>query len=152
MSFELVELKTNHQLFFDILPKDWQHAIVPFWDDYSSTAKIFVFFEGSDVVAGGILFYTMPPDLVWNKKNLQSWFDQGYVYIGFLYVAEHKRHQKLGSLWIEKIKGLMPKQQFWLVIEEEDLGKFYEKHHFIKEQTIVNEDTIEWVYSYKPNA
>jgi diamine N-acetyltransferase len=150
--FDLVELKYNQQQFFEMLPKDWQDAIVPYWNDYSSTSKIYVFFEGNEVIAGGILFYTMPPDLIWNKKNLQPWFDNGYVYIGFLYVAEHKRHQKLGSLWIEKLKTLMPNQKFWLVIEDESLGKFYEKHHFNKEQTIVNQNNIEWVYAFKPNS
>ena len=149
--FDLVELKSNQQQFFEILPVDWQDAIVPYWDDYKSTAKIFVFIEASKVVAGGILFYSMPPDLIWNKKNLQPWFDKGYAYIGFLFVAEDKRHQKLGSLWIESIKLLMPNQKFWLVIEEEGLGKFYEKHHFTKEQTIVNKNNTEWLYAYQPN-
>ena len=151
MPFELVELKKNQQLFFDILPKDWQDAIVPYWDDYKSTAKIFVFFEGTEIVAGGILFYTMPPDLIWNIKNLQPWFDKGYAYIGFLFVAEHKRHQKLGSLWIENLKSLMPNQKFWLVIEEESLGKFYEKHHFVKMQELQTPNDPEWLYVYQNN-
>ena len=147
--FDLVELKSNQQQFFEILPKDWQDAIVPYWDDYKSTAKIFVFIEESKVVAGGILFYSMPPDLIWNKKNLQPWFDKGYAYIGFLFVAEDKRHQKLGSLWIESVKSLMPNQKFWLVIEEENLSKFYEKHHFVKVQTLQTPNGQEWLYVFQ---
>ncbi|TPV31484.1 GNAT family N-acetyltransferase [Paucihalobacter ruber] len=152
MDAELVQLKSNEHLFFNILPIEWQDNIVPFWNDYKSSSKVIVFYDGDDVIAGGILFSAMPPDLKLHSTELQTWFDKGYLYIGFLWVAEHKRNQKMGSLWIEKIKDLMPKQKFWLVIEEEDLGKFYEKHHFIKEQTIVNEDTIEWVYAFKPNV
>lgn len=69
--FDLEETKSNQQQFFEILPKDWQDTIIPYRNDYKSTAKIFVFIEASKVVAGGILFYSMPPDLIWDKKNLQ---------------------------------------------------------------------------------
>jgi ribosomal protein S18 acetylase RimI-like enzyme len=150
MTPSLVELKNNEHLFFDILPADWQENILPFWNDHKTNSEVFAFLEDNTVIAGGILFNSMPPDLTSNNTELQQWFDKGYLYIGFLWVAEHKRNQKLGSLWLEKIKSLMPKQKFWLVIEDENLSKFYEKHNFTKEQTIINQNTIEWVYAYNP--
>jgi GNAT superfamily N-acetyltransferase len=149
MNPELIELKSNQHLFFNILPEDWQVNIMPYWNDYISNAKIYVFLEDDKVIAGGIVFSTIPPDLKSHNTELQTWFDKGYLYIGFLWVAEHKRNQKLGSLWIEKIKDLMPKQKFWLVIEEEDLGKFYEKHHFVKAQTLQTPNGQEWLYVFQ---
>lgn len=148
MTPDLVLLENNHHLFFNILPEDWQENIVPFWDDYKSTSKVFVFFENNQVIAGGIIFGSMPPDLKWNGEALQKWFDHGFLYIGFLWVAEDYRNLRLGSLWLEKIKDLMPNQNFWLVIEEENLGNFYKKHHFQLEQTIHSENGEEWLYTF----
>lgn len=148
MKTELILLYSNPTDFFEILPLDWQQNIVPYWEDYKTTSKIYVFKEQNKIVAGGIVFDTCPPDMISQQERAQQWFNQGFLYIGFLFVAEHMRHQKLGSLWIQSLKKLMPNQSFWLVIEDENLGKFYEKHEFKIKETISTENGLEWLYTY----
>lgn len=149
MENNLVILESNPQEFFKILPPDWQEAIVPLWNDYKSSAKIYVFKENRFIIAGGIVFSTCPPDMTSHSKEAQKWFDKGYLYIGFLFVNELYRHQRLGSLWIQCLKELMPNQNFWLVIEDENLGYFYERQGFTKEKSIVTDYNTEWLYTYQ---
>lgn len=152
MNTKLTLLDTNSSEFFKILPLDWQQTIVPFWDDYMSTAKIYIFKENNTIIAGGIVFSTCPPDMKSHSEEAQKWFNNGYFYIGFLYVVESHRNKKLGSQWIDALKKSMPDQSFWLVIEDEGLGTFYEKHQFKMEKIIQSGDTTEWLYAFKPEA
>ena len=108
MAFQFEKLKSNPNQFFDILPGDWQDEIVPFWDDYINTASIYVIKEDSHVIAGGILFSTCSPDILYFKKEAQTWFKNGFLYIGFLWVAEDKRNNNLGSFWLDELKRQLP--------------------------------------------
>lgn len=152
MKQSLLLLNHHHEPFFNILPEDWQEAIVPNWNHYQNDAKIYVFKDANKIVAGGIVFSTCPPDMKSHSKEAQKWFNNGFLYIGFLYVVESHRNKKLGSQWIDALKKSMPDQSFWLVIEDEGLGTFYEKHQFKMEKIIQSGDTTEWLYAFKPDA
>ena len=142
------KLKSNPNQFFDILPEDWQDEIVPFWDDYKNTASIYVIKEDSHVIAGGILFSTCSPDITYFKKEAQTWFENGFLYIGFLWVSEDKRNNNLGSFWLDELKKQLPNQKLWLLIEEERLHSFYLKNDFNLDKTIKNNDHLEWLYTF----
>ena len=148
MAFQFEKLKSNPNQFFDILPEDWQDEIIPFWDDYKNTASIYVIKEDSHVIAGGILFSTCSPDILYFKKEAQTWFKNGFLYIGFLWVAEDKRNNNLGSFWLDELKRQLPNQKLWLLIEEERLHSFYLKNDFKLDKTIKNNDHLEWLYTF----
>jgi hypothetical protein len=148
MAFQFSKLKSNPNQFFDILPEDWQDEIVPFWDDYKNTASIYVIKEDSHVIAGGILFSTCSPDITYFKKEAQTWFENGFLYIGFLWVAEDNRNNNLGSFWLDELKRQLPNQKLWLLIEEERLHSFYLKNDFKLDKTIKNNDHLEWLYTF----
>lgn len=136
--------------FFNILPNDWQGLIVPYWDNYKQAAKIYVLKENEEVVAGGLVFSKSLPDMSDFERSLQYLFTKGYLYIGFIWVPEHKRNRNLASQWLTLLKNKNPNQKYWLTIEEEWLKHFYEKNGFklIKESDDAGEK--EWLYIYEP--
>lgn len=151
MNFCFNLLKNNANLFFDMLPKDWQDEIVPFWTHYEASSKIYVIVENNLIIGGGIVFSTTPPDVVYYKEEAEQWFDNGHLYIGFLWVAEHKRNNNLGSFWLEELKNVNPNQKYWLLIEDERLHGFYQRNGFIQIKTIVHNQYPEWLYSFTPS-
>lgn len=150
MSFTFKSLEDNYQLFFEMLPKDWQDLIVPFWEEYKNSSNLYVIFEGETLLGGGIVFSVCPPDLRFYEKEAQQWFDNGYQYLGFIWIAEEKRNHNLGSFWLEELKRKHPLQKYWLLIEEERLHHFYQKNSFILNTSIQNDDHVEWLYSFEP--
>ena len=110
MSFIFKELSSNSKRFFKLLPKDWQAEIVPFWDHYKLTSKIYVIEENKHLFGGGIVFSTCPPDIDYYKIQAQAWFDEGFLYLGFIWIAEEKRNRNLGSFWLNALKKVDPKQ------------------------------------------
>lgn len=153
MNFQFNQLQTDSSKFFDILPKDWQDEIVPFWTHYEDSSNIFVIEENDSIIGGGIIFSTTPPDVIYYKEEAQLWFENGYLYIGFLWVAEDKRNNNLGSFWLDELKKRHPDQKFWLLIEDERLHRFYQRNGFKLIKTIINDEHSEWLYSFKsPSA
>ena len=143
---------TNPSLFFDMLPKDWQEYIVPFWESLKTTSQLFVLVENNNVVAGGLVFSKCPPDMMYYEKEANNWFKKGYLYLGYIFVDETQRNRKLGSLWLDKIKETFPKSGLWLSIEDVNLHKFYIKNGFRKTATIVNEGHKESIYAFEPQS
>ena len=142
------KLNTSYDRFFELLPDDWKEVIVPFWNDYKNTSSIYVFEDQLEVIAGGIVFATCPPDLIAHKDELQHWFDKGYLYLGFIFVKQAMRGQNLGSQWLDAIKRQYPKQSFWLLIEDEHLHYFYKKNGFERVQDFKNTGQTEGLYVY----
>ncbi len=148
MNIQFSNATDNPEQFFNILPQDWQVLIVPYWDSYKDYAKIYVLKEGDEVVAGGLVFSKSLPDMSDFERSVQHLFKEGYLYIGFIWVPEHKRNLQLASQWLTLLKNQDPAQKYWLTIEEAWLKHFYEKNGFklIKE----NNDAAdkEWLYTY----
>lgn len=148
MNSHLINVTENPEQFFNMLPEDWQVLIVPYWESYKDSAKIYVLKENEEVVAGGLVFSKSLPDMSNFERSLQHLFEEGYLYIGFIWVPLEKRNRNLASQWLTLLKSQNPTQKYWLTIEEEWLKHFYEKNGFklIKESN--DADNKEWLYVY----
>ncbi len=131
--------------FFSILPPDWQDAIRPFWPGYEDTARIYILESDGEVLGGGIAFSAVSPDTMFYRDEAQRWFDEGYLYIGFLWVAEQHRGRQLGSMWLQELFLQFPGQRFWLAIEDYQLLPFYERNGFRLAKAVEGEWGPEWV-------
>lgn len=139
------ETTDNPQFFFDILPEDWKEGIVPYWSQYEHSARIFALATTSEAVGGGIIFSTISPDTQSYKEEAQSWFNAGFLYIGFLFISEQYRGKHLGTKWLNEIFAMFPEQKFWLSIEEKSLCNFYQRNGFSMVKPISISDGIEWI-------
>jgi diamine N-acetyltransferase len=139
---------TTYQQFFNMLPADWQETILPFWETYKNTTKCYLLLEDEKPVAGGLVFYKCPPDMLYAKDEADEWLKKGYLYLGFIYVLEEKRGQNLGSIWLSNLKELFPKQNYWLTIEDLGLHGFYTKNGFKEIKALSNNGKKEVVYSF----
>lgn len=146
LTFKEISAKT----FFPLLPEIWQENIVPYWDQYKQNAKIYGLFEGAALMAGGIVFSTCSPDMRYNPAEAQTWLDQGYLYIGFLWVPEVYRGKRLGSAWLKLLMQDFPEQKYWLTVEEEELIQFYQKNHFNLIKSLKNGEDRDWLLVYEP--
>ncbi|WP_111309898.1 GNAT family N-acetyltransferase [Confluentibacter sediminis] len=140
---------TTHDQFFNILPKDWQDSILPFWELYKNSTKCYLLLEGEKPIAGGLVFSECPPDMLYAKEEAKIWFEKGYLYLGFIYVLEDKRGQNLGSLWLSNLRDTRPNQKYWLTIEDFELHKFYTKNGFIKVKSLFNNEDEEIIYCFE---
>ncbi len=131
--------------FFDLLPPDWQEGIVPFWPVYSQTSRIFTLETETTILGGGIVFASPAPDAVSYQEEAQSWFDQHYLYIGFLWFDEKFRGKNLGSRWLRELEKEYPGQNFWLAVEDEGLAAFYQKNGFRTVKTVEADGGTEWI-------
>ncbi|PJB15824.1 MAG: hypothetical protein CO118_02090 [Flavobacteriales bacterium CG_4_9_14_3_um_filter_32_8] len=142
---QFIDLTDNPTLFFDILTSDWRNGIEPFWKEYATTSTIYCLVENKQIIAGAILFSTVSPDTKGYHKIAQHWLDKDYLYLAFVFVAENRRSEGLGSLLITKIKEKLPIQKFWLAIEDHGLLNFYNLLGFQFAQKVQNEDVEEWI-------
>ncbi|MFA5296954.1 MAG: hypothetical protein WC389_01960 [Lutibacter sp.] len=150
MDIQFSNATNSPEQFFNILPEDWKSLIVPYWDNYKDVAKIYILKDDDEVVAGGLVFSKSLPDMSDFERSLQYLFSQGYLYIGFIWVPEHKRNKQLASQWLTLLKNQDPKQKYWLTIEEEWLKYFYEKNGFKLIEESNDADDMEWLYTYVP--
>lgn len=136
--------------FFKILPKDWQDSILPHWETIKETTKGYLLVENQKIIAGGLVFYKCPPDMSYAFYEANEWINNGYLYLGFIYVIEERRHQNLGSIWLQNLKQIHPNQKYWLTIEDLKLDAFYSRNDFKKIKTLFNENQEEWLYIFEP--
>lgn len=147
---EFKKLQNNHYLFLEMLPNDWQDELQPFWADIKDYSELYVLKENETIIGGGIVFTKAPPDILYFKEEAQEWFDSGFLYLGFIWISENKRNMNLGSLWLEELKKTDPTQKYWLLIEDDNLHRFYDRNGFILTKTIYTQDHPEWLYSFTP--
>lgn len=151
MDFEV--LKDNSRSFFEILPREWQDAIEPIWEDYRKEAHIFVFRNEGEIIAGGIVFMGAPPNRTdFEIEKGEQYIKKGYHYIGFLYVVPHHRNEALGSKWLQALKNKFPEQAYWLTTEEEGLDRFYIKNGFERVAVSPDRDLPEWLFVFVPKT
>uniref|UniRef100_UPI0040472D09 GNAT family N-acetyltransferase n=1 Tax=Mariniflexile sp. TaxID=1979402 RepID=UPI0040472D09 len=136
--------------FFNILPKDWQEGILPFWQTYKMTTQGYLLVEKNQIIAGGLVFSKCPPDMLYAESEANLWFDTGYLYVGFIYVIEERRQQNLGSVWLDHLKRMYPNQKYWLTIEDLKLDAFYIKNGFKRIKSLYNNGVEEVVYNFEP--
>lgn len=148
----IFEQYINFDAFFNILPRDWKEYILTFWEDYKTSTNCYVLIDKDKLVAGGLVFSECPPDMLYAIDEANTWFEKGYLYLGFIFVIEEKRHQNLGSVWLNHLKTNNPNQKYWLTIEDLRLDTFYVKNDFKKVKTLHNQEQEEWLYIYEPNT
>ncbi len=149
---KLKEVNHRSNDFFKILPQDWQEIIRRIWDKVKSTSTIYAIVEEDSIIAGGIVFTEKLPEMTeFEIERGQPFFDLDYGYIGFLWVAENRRKEQLGTKWLSLLKGHNLKQGFWLTVEEENLKKFYEKNGFKTIAQSEDKENMEWLCIYEPH-
>lgn len=147
--FGFKELKNKHSDFFNILPIDWQNSILPYWNHYSKTTKVFVVTCNEVVIAGGLVFNECSPDMENIKNEAEDWFKKGYLYIGYVFVSEKHRNLNIGSFWLQNLILKNPIQKYWLTVEEQNLISFYTKNNFEFKYEILNNKEKEWLLCSK---
>lgn len=146
MNLKFSNVTESPEQFFNMLPDDWKPYIVPYWEDYKDSAKIYVLKENKETVAGGLVFSKSLPDMSDFERAQQHLFKEGYLYIGFIWVPLDKRNRNLASQWLTLLKNQDPTQKYWLTIEEEWLKHFYEKNGFVLIEESDDADNKEWLY------
>ncbi len=149
MTFEACN---NCSDFFEILPIDWKESILPQWEIIKATTKGYLLVENQEIIAGGLVFYKCPTDMLYAIDEANKWINRGYLYLGFIYVIEERRHQNLGSVWLNELKKMNPEQSYWLTIEDLKLDAFYKINDFKKIKTLFNDNQEEWLYVYEPKS
>lgn len=139
------DLTGRAERFFGVLPDDWREGIAPYWHKYEESTNVYVLEKENRIAGGGLVFSTPAPDTLTYKEEAEHWFDQGYLYIGFLWIDEQFRNQRLGSYWLRQLFARDQSQRFWLAIEEEDLAAFYQKNGFYVKKTIHPGSSMEWI-------
>ena len=147
---EYIFKQSNNQDFFQLLPTDWKNSILPFWDNYVDNSSIYLLFDNDKIIAGGIVFHSCSPDMMYNELEAKKWFDNDYLYLGFIWVVEEYRNKKIGSKWLQALMKKFPTQKFWLTIDEENLAFFYIKNGFKLIKSLKNGNDDEWLLTYKP--
>jgi len=151
-SVEFRVLETEADVFFRILPEEWQKVIAPVWGDYKDHAFIYVLKNAKEIMAGGIVFKGEPPNMTFfEMEKGEIYVALGYYYIGFLFVDPNYRSQSMGSKWLEEIKNKYPDRSYWLTIEEEGLRSFYEKNGFKCVAESQDPSPAEWMFVYTPD-
>lgn len=148
---EYIFKQSFNQDFFQLLPIDWKNSIIPFWDNYASNSSIYLLCDDDKIIAGGIVFNTCSPDMMYNELEAAKWFNSGYLYLGFIWVIEEYRNKKTGSTWLQALMKKFPTQKFWLTIDEENLAFFYIKNGFKLITSLKNGDETEWLLTYEPS-
>ncbi|MBI2282018.1 MAG: GNAT family N-acetyltransferase [Bacteroidetes bacterium] len=146
---EYIFKQSFNQDFFRLLPSDWQDSIVPYWDSYSDNSSVYLLYNKNELIAGGIIFHSCSPDMMYNEQEAKKWFDNGYLYIGFIWVIEEYRNKKIGSKWLKALIDKFPTQKFWLTVDEQNLAFFYTKNGFKLIKSLKNGDDIEWLLTYE---
>lgn len=131
--------------FFALLPEDWQEGIVPHWDAYRGDAQLFTLEADDELLGGGILFRRISPDTETYGNVARVRFERGYLYLGFIWIAQQHRNRGLASRWLAMLRERFPGQPFWLSVEDPGLIAFYERNGFLLECSVQGEDGEEWI-------
>lgn len=139
------EIRESTMDFFNLLPLDWQETIVPFWNQYSDSSRIYVLLKKGKIIGGGIVFTKASPDMIANVNIADKYYKLGYHYLGYIWISEAQRGKGLGQYWLERLFQENPNQSYWLSIEDLNLEAFYQKSGFYLNETIKNQECKEWI-------
>lgn len=140
-----VDLTNQPHRFFNILPKDWQEDIVPFWKDYQSSSSIYGIELQQEIVGGGIVFKQVAPDVQHYKEEAEKLLNMNLLYFAFLWLDPVLRGKNLGSWWISQLKEHYKPTDFWLSVEDAGLLDFYQRNGFKVYKEILIDQKKEWI-------
>ena len=118
--------------FFDFLPGDWQHELLPQWPRLSKSAKVYGLHLDNaqeSLITIGIVFSQDLPRLTPYENGIKNRLID-YSYIGYVYTLPEFRGQGYASQWFSGLTSHYRKHNFWLTIEEPALADFYQKNNF----------------------
>lgn len=141
-------VRKETDLFFDLLPKEWQESIQSSIHDFKDNATLYVLEENNTLLAGGIVFSKQLQEMDAYKDEAHEWFSKHHLYIGYVWVPVEKRNHSYGSLWFEHLFQKDVTQHYWLTTEETSLRYFYEKIGFTFLKTLRNGDIQEELFVY----
>ena len=149
---EIVDISDEPHLFFDILPEDWKSEISSNWNEFAPVVKVIGIRLKGQIIGGGLVFsdYTSETDSY--PLVAQHYFNNNFLYIGYLWVAPDFRRQNQGDYWLNKVFCMFSDHPFWLSIEEVGLSKFYLRNQFTLEREMMFDGKTDWIYVRKPES
>jgi len=149
---EIIDISDVPKQFFEILPDDWKLELESNWEEFRPAVKIYGIKQGEELIGGGLVFSAHTSETDNYPPIAEYYFDNGYLYIGYLWVAEKFRGRSLGDFWLKSIYEMFPKNPFWLSIEDAGLAKFYLKNGFILEREVIFSGGKDWIYVRKSDS
>lgn len=147
---EIVDLSDEPEVFFDLLPTDWLDALHANWSDFKPSTYVFGIKKGQQVIGGGLVFSEHSNETDNYPQVSKYYFSAGFLYIGYLWVAEDFRGQNIGDFWLNSVFNMFPQNPFWLSIEDAGLAKFYLRNGFTLEREMIFPGGKDWIYVRKP--
>jgi len=141
----LVDLNSDPQPFFTLLPSDWQEELASLWPDVNGNSTLLGLELDGDLIGGGMVLRRPTPDTQAYAELAQSLFDRGLLYIAYLWISPEHRGHDYGGCWLQAVRARFAGKGFWLAIEDRGLRRFYQKHGFIVADTVTNAGCREWI-------
>lgn len=141
----LVDLSSEPERFFRLLPPDWQDGIVPYWESYESRALIFGLEIKGKVAGGGIVFHELTDETIVYGAIAEAYYQQHFCYIGYLWINPEYRGLGLGSRWLSDVHNLLPNRSFWLTVDDPLLQAFYERNGYKTVQVFATANGTDWI-------
>ncbi|WP_318309258.1 GNAT family N-acetyltransferase [Flagellimonas crocea] len=137
--------------FLAAMPEEWQWDFYIYLENTVDHMELFAITEQDHILGGGMVFKGLPPEMKIFEKEVETFVERGYLYIGFLFVVPKYRGQHIGSTWLESMKALYSDKGFWLTVEEPSLIEFYEKNGFKWTGTLVQGKRSEELLTLEPS-
>ncbi|WP_323758269.1 GNAT family N-acetyltransferase [Roseivirga sp.] len=148
-SAEIIDISDTPELFLELLPNDWKLELESNWKEFAPAVKVYGIKLNQELIGGGLVFSDQTSETDNYPPVAEYYFDNGFLYIGYLWVAEIFRGQNLGDFWLNSIFEMYPKNPFWLSIEDAGLAKFYLKNGFTLEREVMYSGGKDWIYVRK---
>ncbi|MDC6405733.1 MULTISPECIES: GNAT family N-acetyltransferase [Maribacter] len=136
--------------FLAAMPEEWHWDFFIYMDNAKDCIELFAITVDDQIVSGGMVFKGLPPEMKIFEREVEHYPENGYLYIGFLFVVPEYRGQDIGSTWLECIRALYGEKGFWLTVEEPGLVGFYEKNGFKWTSTLKRGPIIEELLILEP--
>tara|TARA_R110001592_G_scaffold230025_1_gene486739 strand:- start:1942 stop:2430 length:489 start_codon:yes stop_codon:yes gene_type:complete len=148
-SAEIIDISDVPEQFLELLPADWKSELESNWEEFAPAVKVYGIKQGEELIGGGLVFSAHTSETDNYPPVAEYYFDNGYLYIGYLWIAEKHRGRNLGDFWLNSIFEMSPQNPFWLSIDDAGLAKFYLKNGFTLEREVMYSGGKDWIYVRK---
>lgn len=144
-SHSLVDLTSDPERFFRLLPADWREGIVPYWESYGSHALIYGLEVNGELAGGGIVFHEATDETIAYGHIADQYYQQHFCYIGYLWIHPEYRGLGLGSSWLSNVHNILSNRSFWLTVDDPALQVFYERNGYKTTGTFATAYGTDWI-------
>lgn len=141
----LVDLNSNPQPFFTLLPSDWREELASLWPEVCDNSQLLGLELDGCLIGGGMVLRQSTPDTQAYIELAQSLFDRGLLYIAYLWISPDHRGHDYGGCWLRAVRHRFIDKGFWLAIEDSGLRRFYQQHGFVVADTVSSAGCREWI-------